>query len=77
MRQTIAQRGFRGLYSGCSAVVIGNAVKAGVRFLTYDQLKVLLRDDEGKLTAPRSLAAGLGAGVTEALIAVTPSETIK
>lgn len=32
---------------------------------------------QGKLTGPRSLLAGLGAGMFEALLAVTPSETIK
>jgi solute carrier family 25 citrate transporter 1 len=35
-----------GLYAGVSAVVIGNAVKAGVRFMSYDQYKALLADDE-------------------------------
>lgn len=77
LRQTIAQRGVSGLYAGCTAVVIGNAAKAGVRFTTYDQFKALLRDEEGKLSAPRSMLAGLGAGMMEAVIAVTPSETIK
>lgn len=76
-KQTLAERGVRGLYAGCTAVVIGNAVKAGVRFTTYDQFKALLADDEGKLSAPRSMLAGLGAGMMEAVIAVTPSETIK
>ncbi|GFZ44987.1 LOW QUALITY PROTEIN: Uncharacterized mitochondrial carrier [Saitozyma sp. JCM 24511] len=76
LRGTLAQRGVGGLYAGCTAVVIGNAVKAGVRFTTYDQFKSLLKDDEGKLTAPRSMLAGLGAGMMEAIIAVTPSETI-
>ncbi|WVQ85036.1 hypothetical protein IAT38_007200 [Cryptococcus sp. DSM 104549] len=76
-KATIEQRGFKGLYAGCTAVVLGNAVKAGVRFTTYDQFKSLLKDDEGKLTAPRSMLAGLGAGMSEAVIAVTPSETIK
>lgn len=32
---------------------------------------------QGKLSGPRSLLAGLGAGMTEAVFAVTPSETIK
>ncbi|KAI9634692.1 putative mitochondrial inner membrane citrate transporter [Dioszegia hungarica] len=77
LRETIAQRGVGGLYAGCTAVVIGNAVKAGVRFTTYDQFKSALMDDEGKLSAPRSMLAGLGAGMMEAVIAVTPSETIK
>ncbi|ORX37237.1 putative mitochondrial inner membrane citrate transporter [Kockovaella imperatae] len=77
LRETLNQGGTRALYAGCTAVVIGNAVKAGVRFTTYDQFKSLLKDDEGKLTAPRSMLAGLGAGMMEAIIAVTPSETIK
>jgi solute carrier family 25 citrate transporter 1 len=34
-------------------------------------------DGQGKLSAPRSMLAGLGAGMMEAIIAVTPSETIK
>ncbi|ODN73968.1 hypothetical protein, variant [Cryptococcus amylolentus CBS 6039] len=77
LKSTIQQRGVKGLYAGVSAVVIGNAAKASVRFTTYDQFKSLLKDDEGKLTAPRSMLAGLGAGMSEAVIAVTPSETIK
>lgn len=77
VRNTVRDKGITGLYSGCSAVVIGNSVKAGVRFVTYDHFKSMLADAEGKVTPPRSLLAGLGAGMTEAIIAVTPSETIK
>lgn len=77
LRSTIAKDGIRGLYSGCSALVIGNGLKAGVRFLSYDKFKSILSDDQGRLTGPRSLLAGLGAGMLEAIIAVTPSETIK
>ena len=76
-RDTIAKYGVRGLYSGCGALVAGNALKAGVRFLSYDHFKSMLKDEHGKLTAPRSLLAGLGAGMMEAIFAVTPSETIK
>jgi solute carrier family 25 citrate transporter 1 len=94
--------------------VVGNSVKAGVRFVTYDKFKQALADKDvssvsshhhhhhhrhrhhhdlsryhdwsahwiyravkGKVSAPRSLLAGLGAGMVEAIIAVTPSETIK
>ncbi|KAF9508793.1 hypothetical protein BS47DRAFT_1350038 [Hydnum rufescens UP504] len=74
---TLREKGLRGLYAGCGALVIGNAMKAGVRFVTYDYFKGLLQDKNGKISAPRSLLAGLGAGMTEAIIAVTPSETIK
>ncbi|KAF5352929.1 hypothetical protein D9758_007956 [Tetrapyrgos nigripes] len=77
VRETLAKHGVTGLYSGCGALVIGNAAKAGVRFLSYDWFKSKLVDREGKLSAPRSLLAGLGAGMVEAIFAVTPSETIK
>ncbi|KAF8734638.1 hypothetical protein AX14_003271 [Amanita brunnescens Koide BX004] len=77
IRTTLKTKGITGLYSGCSAVIIGNATKAGVRFLSYDYFKQMLADPQGKVSAPRSLLAGLGAGMTEAIIAVTPSETIK
>ncbi|SHO76222.1 Mitochondrial inner membrane citrate transporter [Malassezia sympodialis ATCC 42132] len=77
VRQTVAKHGITGLYSGCGALVAGNALKAGVRFLSYDHFKDMLKNEEGKLTAPRSLLAGLGAGMMEAIFAVTPSETIK
>ncbi|KAI0728803.1 mitochondrial tricarboxylate transporter [Fomitopsis betulina] len=77
VRETVKAKGIPGLYSGCMALVVGNSVKAGVRFLSYDQFKHMLADAEGKVSAPRSLVAGLGAGMMEAIFAVTPSETIK
>ncbi|KAN0065363.1 hypothetical protein ACQY0O_001199 [Thecaphora frezii] len=77
VRSTLAKDGILGLYSGCGALVAGNALKAGVRFLSYDHFKSFLKDSDGKLSGPRSLLAGLGAGMTEAVFAVTPSETIK
>ncbi|ETW79809.1 mitochondrial tricarboxylate carrier [Heterobasidion irregulare TC 32-1] len=77
IRNTLRTQGLSGLYSGCTALVIGNSVKAGVRFVSYDHFKAALADPEGKVSAPRSLLAGLGAGMMEAIFAVTPSETIK
>ncbi|KAI5824042.1 mitochondrial carrier [Schizophyllum commune Tattone D] len=77
LRNTVKEHGVKGLYAGCGALVVGNAAKAGVRFLTYDHLKAMLADENGKVSAPRSLLAGLGAGMAEAILAVTPSETIK
>jgi len=77
IRSTLQTKGFTGLYSGCTALIVGNSVKAGVRFVSYDHFKQKLADSEGKVSAPRSLLAGLGAGMMEAIFAVTPSETIK
>ncbi|KAJ3020678.1 hypothetical protein HKX48_000407 [Thoreauomyces humboldtii] len=75
--KTVRERGFFGLYRGLSALVIGTAGKAGIRFLAFEQFKKGLADDEGKLSGQRMVLAGLGAGVAEAVFAVTPTETIK
>jgi len=77
IKNTLRTKGFFGLYSGASALIIGNGAKSAVRFTTYDHIKHLLADDQGKLTPARNVLAGLGAGTCEAIIAVTPSETIK
>ncbi|BGP35104.1 hypothetical protein JCM10296v2_006934 [Rhodotorula toruloides] len=76
-KQTYARQGILGFYSGVGALVTGNALKAGVRFVSYDRFKQMLVDQDGRLSGPRSLLAGLGAGMMEAVFAVTPSETIK
>jgi len=103
IRETLRTQGIRGLYAGCTALIVGNSVKAGVRFVAYDKFKQALADKDvssvsfslspppyssvidrsahriikGKVSAAQSLLAGLGAGMVEAVIAVTPSETIK
>ncbi|KAJ3410989.1 hypothetical protein HDV05_002933 [Chytridiales sp. JEL 0842] len=77
VKHTLATRGFLGLYRGLSALVIGTATKAGVRFLVFDTIKQLLADSNGKTSGGRLMLAGLGAGVVEAVVAVTPTETIK
>ncbi|KAJ9060605.1 hypothetical protein DSO57_1029044 [Entomophthora muscae] len=74
---TVREKGVSGLYRGVGAMVIGTSAKAGVRFCVYDHFKDLLADLEGRLSPIRSLAAGLAAGVSEAILVVTPSETIK
>lgn len=48
-----------------------------MRFGTNAGFQSLLADRDGKLDTTRRVLAGLAAGVTEALIIVTPFETIK
>ncbi|KAG7666438.1 CTP1 [[Candida] subhashii] len=75
---TVAKtQGISSLYVGCPAFVVGNTVKASVRFLGFDSIKKLLADKNGKLSGPRGVIAGLGAGLLESVIAVTPFEAIK
>ncbi|KAI1819215.1 mitochondrial carrier [Xylaria intraflava] len=64
-------------YAGCTTLIIGNSAKAAIRFVSFEQYKRLLADDNGKVSGPRNVIAGFGAGVTESLIAVTPTESIK
>ncbi|KAJ2158373.1 hypothetical protein GGF46_003821 [Coemansia sp. RSA 552] len=76
-KTTVRTQGIGGLYRGLTPMLIGNAAKAGVRFLTYDTVKARLGDADGKLTMPRMMLAGLCAGVIEGGTVVAPSETIK
>ncbi|KAF6241119.1 hypothetical protein HO173_000913 [Letharia columbiana] len=64
-------------YAGCTTLIIGNSLKAGIRFVAFDTYKTLLQDEFGKISGPRTVIAGFGAGITESLFAVTPFESIK
>ncbi|KAI9791037.1 MAG: hypothetical protein M1835_000581 [Candelina submexicana] len=64
-------------YAGCTTLILGNSLKAGIRFVAFDTYKALLQDENGKISGPRTVMAGFGAGVTESLLAVTPFESIK
>lgn len=75
--QTAQAKGISALYVGCSSLVVGTAAKAGVRFIAFDGIKARLVDENGRLSGARGVAAGMGAGVCESLLAVTPFETIK
>lgn len=74
---TARAHGVGSLYVGCPAFVVGNTLKASVRFLGFDLIKRMLQDADGKLSGPRGVLAGLGAGLLELVVAVTPFEAIK
>ena len=48
-----------------------------VGFVAFDAIKAALQDENGKISGPRTVVAGFGAGFTESLLAVTPFESIK
>ena len=64
-------------YAGCTTLIIGNSLKAAIRFLAFDSYKSMLSSPDGSISGPATVAAGFGAGVTESLLAVTPFESIK
>jgi solute carrier family 25 citrate transporter 1 len=76
-KQTIKEKGVGGLYRGLSVLVYGSIPKSAVRFGAFEQFKQQLVDEKGNLAPSSRLLCGLGAGVSEAILAVTPMETVK
>jgi hypothetical protein len=56
---------------------LNSMLTMNIGFVAFDQYKALLQDADGKISGPRTVIAGFGAGVTESLLAVTPFESIK
>jgi solute carrier family 25 citrate transporter 1 len=69
--------GFGTIYTGCSTLVLGTAFKVSVRFFSFSYFRNRLADDKGALTPLRGVLAGSLAGLTESVIAVTPTERLK
>ncbi|KAJ5714852.1 uncharacterized protein N7483_012033 [Penicillium malachiteum] len=75
---TIRQNGIRALYTGSSVFCLSNASKSAIRFLTFDFIRQFMPTDaSGKVTPVGNMGAGLMAGIAEAVVVVTPGETIK
>lgn len=74
---TVKTTGFFSLYNGLGVTLVGSIPKAGIRFGGNAYLKKLLADEQGKLTMGKNFLAGMGAGAVEAVVAVTPMETVK
>jgi solute carrier family 25 citrate transporter 1 len=71
------KQGF-GIYKGLAPMLIGAPIQGMLRFGSLDFFNNLLRDpDTGKVGRASGLLAGISAGVLEAIIVVTPMETIK
>lgn len=77
VKQTVRSHGVRGLYRGLSVLVYGSVPKSAVRFGAFEALKKRSVDERGNLSPHMRLLCGLGAGVSEAILAVTPMETVK
>ncbi|KAM7361638.1 putative tricarboxylate transport protein, mitochondrial isoform 1-T5 [Cochliomyia hominivorax] len=77
VKKTVHSKGFFGLYRGLSVLIYGSIPKSATRFGAFETLKSLMMDANGQLNVGGKLLSGLGAGVCEAIVAVTPMETIK
>jgi len=76
-RKTVSQHGAMGLYRGALPLIIGSSGKQAARWTGYETVANKLMDDKGKLTIPQRMFAGACGGVSEAILAVTPIETLK
>ncbi|ODV92117.1 hypothetical protein CANCADRAFT_82505 [Tortispora caseinolytica NRRL Y-17796] len=67
-----------GLYKGLGAVIAGIVPKMAIRFSSFEFYKTLVANKEtNKVSAGGTFIAGLGAGVTEAVLVVNPTDVIK
>jgi len=77
VKKTVQSHGFFGLYRGLSVLLYGSIPKSAVRFGAFEALKTRSVDERGNLSPQARILCGLGAGVCEAIFAVTPMETVK
>ncbi|XP_057655479.1 putative tricarboxylate transport protein, mitochondrial [Diorhabda carinulata] len=77
VKKTVKGHGFFGLYRGLSVLLYGSIPKSAVRFGAFESFKKRMQKSDGTLTVPGRLLCGLGAGMCEAVLAVTPMETVK
>lgn len=81
MKKKVNTQGAMSLYRGLVPVVLGSMPKAGVRFggNSFYKKKVFngFVNENGKMSSIGVLGAGLSAGATEAVLVVTPMETLK
>jgi len=78
VKKTVASKGIGGLYTGAGVRIIGAGFQQMFRWGAYTNLVNVARDEKtGKLSPIMNMLCGLGAGICEAVCAVTPVETVK
>lgn len=77
VKKTVKSHGFFGLYRGLSVLLYGSIPKSAVRFGAFETFRGMAVEPDGSLSIKNRLLCGLGAGVCEAIFAVTPMETVK
>merc|ERR1719323_2074083 len=66
-----------GLYRGALPLILGSSGKQAARWTGYETVLQRLKDDKGNASMSARVVAGACGGVTEAIFAVTPIETLK
>ena len=77
-RWELCQGGCQYVMLSCPCCIMGQSLTSlNEGFVVFDQIKSTLQDPDGKLSSSNTIVAGLGAGVFESVLAVTPFESIK
>lgn len=77
IKNTYASHGVGGFYRGLNSLLYFSIPKVSIRFFAFDSLKKKVSKGNGKLTTYQNFYCGLLAGMTEAIVIVTPAETLK
>ncbi|KJE94663.1 succinate:fumarate antiporter [Capsaspora owczarzaki ATCC 30864] len=76
-KKIIQIEGVMALYKGLTAVVSGIVPKMAIRFSSFEAFKSAMASADGTVSRSRVFLAGTLAGVTEAVLVVTPMEVVK
>ncbi|XP_060648159.1 tricarboxylate transport protein B, mitochondrial-like [Drosophila nasuta] len=77
VKKTIRRHGVLGLYRGVGIMLVSGIATVASRFGAYEFFCDELHDENGKISMLNVFISGLLAGVTEAVVAVTPLRTIR
>jgi len=77
VRDTMKNHGVFGLWRGLGPLVVFAVPKNAVRFFFVEMIRNQLRDEKGAIPAWGNFFAGMCGGLMEALLVVTPQETMK
>lgn len=75
--KTVKANGPLGLYRGAAPLVLGSSFKQAARWTGYQTVADQLKDENGEISIPARMFAGFCGGASEAILAVTPVETLK
>lgn len=76
-KKTVARDGVMGLYRGAAPLIFGSSIKQSARWTGYKTVEAQFMDDKGNIKIHHRMFAGACGGVSEAVLAVTPIETLK
>lgn len=76
-KKTVKANGFMGLYRGAAPLIVGSSGKQAARWTGYKTVEAYFKDANGNIKIHERMFAGACGGVSEAVLAVTPIETLK